>query len=332
MIDTLPSSPSSETCQMDIFLTTDGSRYALEAASFLRAHLDPAANVRIEVAAVIDPPGQAPASVASNRNAADPARQRARALEWLERTREELGPELAPVRSRILYGSPEDVLVREACRHDLVVAGVKGCGAAPFFELGRVARALLRHADCSVLLVRNQRAPGRAGHVRGADADAAPSFRVMVSTALAENGMPVGWSMLRPFALSRASLEVVTVLDRATRSSGGGAGVDHRDRTRRWLTRTAGRLRVPSGQPRCALLEGRPGAEIERHALETGADLLVVGARRGEAPGPGPLGSTARELAWRAPCSVLTVRHRQVVPTVELASTAEAGADTQVLR
>jgi len=298
---------------MNIFLATDGSRYSLEAASFLRSHLDPGAGVRIELAAVIEDPGRGPA----------------RARQWLERTREELGPDLVPVRSRVLYGSPEDVLVREACRHDLVVAGVKGSGAAPFFELGRVARTLLRHADCSVLLVRNQRASGRSGTPRHEDADGAPPFRVIVSTALAESGTPAGWSLLQPFALSRASLEVVTVLDRATRSSGGGPGVDQRDRTRRWLTRTAGRLRVPSGRPRCALLEGRPGAELERRALETGADLLVVGARRGETPGPGPLGSTARELAWRAPCSVLTVRHRRIVPTMEIATPAEARADIQ---
>jgi len=320
---------STENLQMNILLASDGSRYAMEAASFLRSHLDPAANVRIELAAVIDPPGHATASAASSRSPEDPDRQQERARTWLERTCEELGPELAPARSRILYGSPEDVLVREACRHDLVVAGVKGCGAAPFFELGRVARALLRHADCSVLLVRNQRAAGSPGNSRAEATDGTPAFRVIVSTALAEDGMPAGWSMLQPFALSRASLEVVTVLDRATRSSGGGPEVDHRARTRRWLTRTVGRLRVPSGQPRCALLEGRPGAEIERHALETGADLLVVGARRGGTPGPGPLGSTARELAWRAPCSVLTVRHRQLVPTIEMVSTAEARADIQ---
>ncbi|TVP45605.1 MAG: universal stress protein [Gemmatimonadales bacterium] len=302
---------------MNILLATDGSRYAREAASFLRSHLDPAAAVRIELATVIAPPGPA-ASAASGRSGEVPGRRRARAQEWLEQTRKELGPELAPVRSRILYGSPEDILVREACRHDLVVAGVKGSGAAPFFELGRVARALLRHADCSVLLVRNQRAP-----------EEGKPFHVLVTQAVAGDGLPPGWSLLQPFALSRASLEVVTVLDRDTRSSGGGTAGDQRDRTRRWLTRTAGRLRVPSGQPRCALLEGRPGAELERRALETGADLLVVGARRGEAPGPGPLGSTARELAWRAPCSVLTVRHRQAVPTLEMVSSADAGADIQ---
>ncbi|CAN5745812.1 universal stress protein [soil metagenome] len=309
---------------MNILLATDGSRYALEAAAFLRTHLDPSAGVRIELVAVILPPGPAVVSAASHRDPDDPDRQRARAHEWLDRTREELGPHLAPTRSRILYGSPESVLVREACTHDLAVAGVKGRGAAPFFELGRVARALLRHADCSVLLVRNRRAAGQG--VLTEEADGASAFRVLVSTAMAGDADPAGWSLLQPFALSRARLELVTVLDRATRSSGGGQG-DHRDRTRRWLTRTTGRLRVPSGEPRCALLEGRPGAEIERRALETGADLLVVGARRGETPGPGPLGSTARELAWRAPCSVLTVRHRQVVPTIQVPATSDLGAD-----
>lgn len=297
---------------MNILFATDGSSYATNAASFLRSYLDPSAPLRIELVAVLPPPEHPAASNGSHRYPEDPGRRRARAHEWLDRTREELGPELTPARSRILHGAPEDVLVREAREHDLVVGGVKGCGAAPFFELGRVARTLLHDADCSVLLVRNQRSQGENGHAPK-DTVGAPGFRVLVSTAAASgDGMPVGWSLLQPFALSRASLEVVTVLDRATGSSGAGedGSGDHRDRTRRLLTRTAGRLRVPSGQSCCTLLEGRPGAEIERRALNTGADLIVVGARPGASPGPGPLGSTARELAWCAPCSVLTVRHR----------------------
>lgn len=309
---------------MKILLATDGSRHALEAASFLRSHLDPAAPFRITLVAVPDPAGSPVTSNGSHRQLDDPTRRRAQANQWLERTREMLGPGLTPVGSRILHGAAEEVLVGEAREHDLVVGGAKGSGAAPFFELGRVARALLRHADCSVLLVRDHRS--KRGNGRAAnDAEGSPGFKVLISTTdAAGEGPPAGWSLLQPFALSGASLEVVTVLDRATRSSGAGkdGSVDPCDPARRWLSRNTGRLRVPSGEPRWALLEGRPGAEIERRALETGADLIVVGARRGASPGPGPLGSTARELVWRAPCSVLTVRHRQVVPTIPVGMTA----------
>ncbi len=339
-----------EALQMNILLATDGSRYAMEAASFLRSHLDPSAPLRIEVVAVLDPPGHPAAANGSPRLAEDTVRRRARAHGWLEDAREKLGPGLTPARSRILHGAPEDVLVREAREHDLVVAGVKGCGAAPFFELGRVARALLRHADCSVLLVRKPRplrekGNGRASHDRASQDPEGPArFTVLVSTTdAAGDGPPAGWSLLETFALSRARLEVVTVVDRATRSNGAdaenGAGTNGESAdgsgssgvpTRRWLSRSAADLRIPSGEPRWALLQGRPGAEIERRALETGADLIVVGARRGTSPGAGPLGSTARELVWRAPCSVLTVRHRQVVAAIQVARATDLGAELSV--
>lgn len=347
----IPTHPPEEP-QMNILLATDGSRYATEAASFLRAHLDPSVSLRIEVVAVLDPPGHPPAPNGSPRLAEDTARQRARAHRWLEDAREKLGPGLAPARSRVLHGAPEDVLVREARDHDLVVAGVKGCGAAPFFELGRVARALLRHADCSVLLVRDPRPLREKGNGHTSpgptkrDPEGPPRFTVLVSTTdAAGDDPPAGWALLEPFALSRASLEVVTVVERATRSNGAGAengaglkdagadgsGADRSGSsgapTRRWLSRSAADLRIPSGEPRWALLQGRPGAEIERRALETGADLIVVGARRGTSPGAGPLGSTARELVWRAPCSVLTVRHRQVVPAIQVTRATDLGAE-----
>jgi nucleotide-binding universal stress UspA family protein len=314
---------------MDLLLATDGSCYARAAATFLRSHLDPAARVRIHLVAVIPPPGLADDSPAFDRYSEDRGVGPADAHEWLGRTRDELGTALTPASIRILEGTPEDVLVGEARSRDLVVAGVKGCGAAPFFELGRVAGGLLRNLDCSVLLVRNRRPPNRNGkapsHTREempdpADPDGDSPLSVMIPTALGTNGAPTGWPLLQSFGLSRASVEIVTVLDRDLRSNGSGRGAgpraeggigDVRDRTRRWLNRTARRLPVPSGRPRYALLEGRPGAEIERRALEKGTDLIVVGARRGNPSGPGPLGSTARELAWSAPCSILTVRGRE---------------------
>jgi nucleotide-binding universal stress UspA family protein len=335
---------SRENFEMNLLLATDGSCYARAAASFLRSHLDPSAPVRIEIVAVTEPPDEASSPSAFHRLSEDRARGPARAHEWLHLTQEELGPALVPVRSRILEGTPEDVLVRAAREYDLVVAGVKGCGAAPFFELGRVASGLLRDSDSSVLLVRDRRPVGSNGHASGRvdgraptleDVDGAPGLKVMIPVALAGEEVPAGWPLLQSFALSRASVEVVAVFDRALRSHGAGGGAhpgsnngtgDARQRARRWLNSTASRLLVPSGRPRCALLEGRPGAEIERRAFQTGTDLIVVGARRGHLSGSGPLGSTARELAWSAPCSILTVRGRQYTPTSAPSTAADASA------
>jgi nucleotide-binding universal stress UspA family protein len=52
----------------------------------------------------------------------------------------------------------------------------------------------------------------------------------------------------------------------------------------------------------------RPARWIEERALEVGADLVVLDGRNGELPASAPLGSTAYEVAWSAPCSVLVVR------------------------
>jgi nucleotide-binding universal stress UspA family protein len=329
---------------MNLLFATDGSRYASAAANFLRLHLDPAAQVRIEVVTVISPPGLTEDCGGSDRHSEDGGRAPTRAHEWLSRARAELGPALAPASIRILEGRPENVLVREARRHDLVVAGVKGCGAAPFFELGRVASGILRDSDCSVLLVRNRRSVGHNGAASRrflettpdrAEAGGESGLRVMIPTAPGTDGVPVGWPLLQSFALSRASVEVVTVLDRACHCDRGGreadpkAGngiVDARDRTRQRLSRTTSRLRLSSGRPRYVLLKGRPAAEIERRALEAGTDLIVVGARKGDPSHPGPLGSTARELTWSSPCSILTVRGSRIGSTIRASITTDTSS------
>jgi nucleotide-binding universal stress UspA family protein len=52
---------------------------------------------------------------------------------------------------------------------------------------------------------------------------------------------------------------------------------------------------------------GDPEAEILRVAEEAGADVIIVGCRRGSPPDPIERGSVARRVAHAAPCAVLTV-------------------------
>ena len=53
--------------------------------------------------------------------------------------------------------------------------------------------------------------------------------------------------------------------------------------------------------------QGNPELEIRRAAEDVGADVIIVGCRRGSHPDPADQGSVARRVAQAAPCAVLTV-------------------------
>ncbi|NOT08044.1 MAG: universal stress protein [Gemmatimonadales bacterium] len=87
----------------------------------------------------------------------------------------------------------------------------------------------------------------------------------------------------------------------ATESSG------WRDPRSEWTRALVGRLPLNSGPCELLLRWGNPVAEILRVLLGTGADLLVLGVRRGGRPGDLGSGHVGRELLESAPCAVLTV-------------------------
>jgi glycine betaine transporter len=75
----------------------------------------------------------------------------------------------------------------------------------------------------------------------------------------------------------------------------------------RGLTRCAERVRAAGIPCRTAQLEGRPAAEIVRHAGDAGADLIVVGTHGRTGLAHALLGSVAERVVRQARCSVLTV-------------------------
>ncbi len=301
---------------MKILLATDGSRYALEAARFLSTRARPDGSVKIDLVAALPPEASLPlrdSGFADGDGRGGWTRRRG-GLEDTEKVLIEAG---FKVEARTLTGDPREVLVEEAEDYDLVVTGVKGRGAAPFFELGSVARAVLRHAPCSVLLVRPRRSAESGVRMEHVQEDPeAP--RVLLPTDGVEDGLAAAWEVFASFCGVHTKVEVVTVVEPHSVDVGQpGRGawasrphVENRSRARNWLRRAVRGFGPAAVPPRGRLLEGRPGAEIERRALETRADLIVLGVRGGGRPGPGPLGSTARELAWRAPCSVLMARDK----------------------
>lgn len=84
---------------------------------------------------------------------------------------------------------------------------------------------------------------------------------------------------------------------------------------REWAARAVGEARaalaaagVAESVMRDVIRYGRPKEEIRDLAVETAATLIVVGARRGDKPGPHSLGKTARFLVDHAPAAALMVR------------------------
>ena len=66
-------------------------------------------------------------------------------------------------------------------------------------------------------------------------------------------------------------------------------------------------VEIDSGPCELVVRWGSPVPEIQRAIRETGADLLIIGVRRGGLQGDLGSGYVGRELLRSAPCAVLTV-------------------------
>ena len=295
---------------MDILLATDGSFYALQAARFLRSRLEPAQVGGLWVVAV--------ASTETGGNggsfgAATAGVKREEARRWVDRTLEVLEGSGFPVEGEVRSGDAARTLVDLAGSgiFDLVVAGVKGQGAAPFFELGRVATALKQEVSIPVLLVRP---PGIEPFLGWTEDDETTPFRVLLPTDGEGEGVETACQMLGVFRMAQGSVEIAALLGAAVGFPGesprlrwaGRSREERRTRARNWLTQTLPTLET--GQiASSSLLEGRSVREIERRIRETDSELVILSLA---SPGARGMGATriAEELVWFAPCSVLLLR------------------------
>ena len=146
-----------------VTIAHDGSPGAREALHFIAGWpLLPSTRVRIiGVAEPIRYPSTAPAIIGEALWAAvrDVERERRLALERV------LAPEAAALRNRgarvdlhVTTGPPAPEIVRyaESNDSDLVVIGARGLGTMKRLLLGSISEAVLRHADCPVLVVRGR--------------------------------------------------------------------------------------------------------------------------------------------------------------------------------
>lgn len=179
---------------------------------------------------------------------------------------------------------------------DLVVLGSHGKGAMESFLLGSVSERVARYAPCSVLVARRD-ALQRV--VLGVDGSASAAGALELLTRLP---LPAG-----------TELRVVHVLSPREAPPGEQKACEPADRERRAagdrvvqeaLERLRAAGQTASGEVRC----GSAGAGLRAAAVESDADLLVVGASTHAGAGPLYLGCVSGWVLMHAPCSVLLAR------------------------
>lgn len=192
----------------------------------------------------------------------------------------------------------------DALKADLLVIGHVGHSAVSGAGLGSTASQLLRHAPCSVLLVRAQM-------------HAPPLARM----AVALDGSPLGWEAyavaLDLAQAARHALQVVSVAEGRSGASASEAALQARaaEPSRSWVSFLLG------AQARAAASAATAGVAVDlktqtgsaREALvatarEADVDLVILGATGHDHPWSQTVGATTMKVAEDAPCSVLIVR------------------------
>jgi nucleotide-binding universal stress UspA family protein len=213
------------------------------------------------------------------------------------------------VRARVVFGRPATIIVNEAAElgADLVIVGSHDRGALASFALGSVAAEVVDHAPCPVLVARRSTlGPIVLGH-DGSEA-----------AARAEE-LIIEW----PF-LAREAVRVVRVTPLVTPwnlpfdPGMGGAAISgdllqelidqRRELSRQTAEAAVTRLLARGVDARVDLRSGA-AADGLIDAIDTAsAQLVVVGSRGNSGLTRLVLGSVARTVLYRAPCSVLIVR------------------------
>jgi nucleotide-binding universal stress UspA family protein len=300
---------------MRILLAIDGSITSDRARAFV-AKLNLPAETEIRVIAVLD---HVPTTGGIDWHADLPGSthgsegQRAHlttALETASQALETAGH--AHVDSVLLRGEPAKAIIDEArdFEADLVVVGHRGLGAVKSMFLGSTSTAVLEHAPCQVLVVREP-------NLRNAllAEDGSESSR-QATEAVARwpifNHLPITVVTVVSVADVRipATMEVqLGLYDQVLKSYIETADIV-RAQTREITTRAAQTLTEAGRDVTIDVREGPPASAIVEAAVEHQVDLIVIGTRGHTGLARIALGGTARSVMLHAPCSVLIVRGR----------------------
>ncbi|MFP5345802.1 MAG: universal stress protein [Actinomycetes bacterium] len=216
------------------------------------------------------------------------------------------------VTTRATVGSPVTSILRTCAPDDLLVVGSRGYGRLGRMLLGSTSSSLVIHAPCPVLVCRGTGGRASGPVLVGIDGSEASRLAVEFAADIADR--------------DGAMLKIIVAVGPVADALGTIIGPDES------ALRTAEAL----VQDRAAhVREDRPDlavepAVVQAHPVDAllseaeGARLLVVGSRGRGALASILLGSTGRELAQQAACSVLVVRRpaMEVEPAASAASPA----------
>jgi nucleotide-binding universal stress UspA family protein len=291
---------------MRVLVATDGSDGSRTATEWLTGFPLPhqtdvlvLATANLPVATVPMPPVPAydRAMVDAARQAADDARAR-------------LATRFPAVEVRVVDGDPRVLITQHAeeWHADLIVVGARGLGAVAGLLLGSVSSAMVHHAPCPVLVVKNQpRTLLRVviGVDGSEDSLAAARFFAALPLDPATVVRLVG-VVERP-RYPYSSPEVITpTLEAAVEELVAERRAAIADALARVEVEMNGRVLAIER----SIAVGLPAEQIIAAARQDKADLVVIGARGLGAIKRLLLGSVSERVLHRADCPVLVVKRR----------------------
>lgn len=207
-------------------------------------------------------------------------------------------PSETPLQQGTIWQVISDVVERNEI--DLLILASHGRHGISRMFLGSVAEDVFRNVSCPVLTVGPDVRPCHRREMR--------IKKVLLATHF-ERGSSAPMYAARVCNEFRAELTLLHVVD--GNGHKGAANLENRKLAQRLYSMVpaeAGLWR----QPACVIKHGLPSAQILEVARETGADLIVLGARH---PEPAKINShlpwaTAARVIAEAGCPVLTVRQR----------------------
>ncbi len=305
---------------MQILLGTDGSTHARLAEALL-ARLPEWRKAEVTVASVAPQASLGLASLGPNMG--EPAAQQldeaiaiaARdARDHADAAVQRFGEQEVRATAAYLEGDPGHALLdfAERNRFDAIAIGSRGMGAIQSLLLGSVARKLVAHAPCHVMVARASK--GRTPEASLAALEGAPKLVAVAGVDGSAGSQIVLDFIKRQGANAFEGLVAVCAEPLSVVPAGiDPAGFvdlyryDH-ERAEGLAQGAAQALAGSAPQVGSATGLGRPAWVVGEKAREHDADLVIVGATRHGGFERFLIGSVSYELATDAPCSVLVVR------------------------
>lgn len=202
---------------------------------------------------------------------------------------------------------PQDDIVREAARWgaDLIITGSRGHGPMATALLGSVARGIAEHAPCAVLVARRT-AFQRLLFAEDGSSSAFAARRILASWPIFR-GLPLHVLSVAHVHAPLLAGVAVRVSEDARRAQED-VEMEARSSYGRLAVESAEQLRIAGLAAESEVRTGDPADEIIAAAQKRASDVVILGSRgRGDVE-RALLGSVAREVLLRAPCSVLIAR------------------------